>query len=56
MNQPVLLNPASRVYLAGHHGLVGSSLLRALQTRGIKNIMTRSRSELDLTDGPSTKA
>ena len=56
MNKPVLLNPASRVYLAGHHGLVGSSLLRALQTRGIKNIMTRSRSELDLTDGPSTKA
>lgn len=56
MSTPVLLNPSSRVYLAGHQGLVGSALLRALQARGIQNILTRSRSELDLTDGPGTKA
>ena len=56
MNTPILLNPTSRVYLAGHNGLVGSALLRALQARGIKDVLTRSRSELDLTDGPSTKA
>ena len=56
MNTPILLNPSSRVYLAGHQGLVGSSLLRALQARGIKHIITRTRSELDLTDGPTTKA
>ncbi len=56
MNTPILLNPASRVYLAGHNGLVGAALLRGLQARGIKDILTRTRAELDLTDGPSTKA
>jgi len=56
MNTPILLNASSRVYLAGHQGLVGASLLRALQAHGIKNIITQIRSELDLTDGPSTKA
>ena len=56
MTTPVLLNPSSRVYLAGHHGLVGSALLRALQANGLTNILTRTRAELDLTDGPATKA
>ncbi|MEI6169235.1 MAG: GDP-L-fucose synthase [bacterium] len=56
MNTPPLLNPNSRVYLAGHQGLVGSALLRALKAHGIKDILTRTRAELDLTDGPSTRA
>jgi GDP-L-fucose synthase len=56
MNTPPLLTPTSRVYLAGHQGLVGSALLRALKAHGIKEILTRTRAELDLTDGPSTRA
>jgi GDP-L-fucose synthase len=40
----------SRVYVAGHRGLVGSSILRALTERGHANILTRSHAELDLTD------
>lgn len=39
----------SRVYVAGHKGLVGSAIVRALESRGFTSIITRSRSELDLT-------
>lgn len=56
MNNPTPLTCSSRVYLAGHQGLVGASLLRALKKRGVKQILTQTRAELDLTDGPSTKA
>jgi GDP-L-fucose synthase len=56
MNNPTPLTCSSRVYLAGHQGLVGASLLRALKKRGVNEILTQTRSELDLTDGPSTKA
>jgi GDP-L-fucose synthase len=38
----------SPVFVAGHKGLVGSALLRGLQARGHKNILTRDRKELDL--------
>jgi GDP-L-fucose synthase len=37
-----------KVYLAGHTGMVGSSIFRELQTRGYKNIITKDLSELDL--------
>lgn len=40
----------SKVYVAGHRGLVGSALLRALQARGYTNLVTRTHAELDLTD------
>lgn len=40
----------SRIYVAGHRGLVGSALMRALQTAGFRNIVTRAHAELDLTD------
>ena len=36
------------VYIAGHKGLVGSALLRNLQKNGYRNILVRSRQELDL--------
>jgi len=36
------------VYVAGHKGLVGSALLRHLQTNGYRNILVRTRQELDL--------
>jgi GDP-L-fucose synthase len=44
------LTSHSRVYIAGHRGLVGSALVRALQSRGCDNLLLSSRAELDLRD------
>ena len=38
----------SKIYVAGHRGLVGSALMRGLQAKGYNNIITRSHAELDL--------
>ena len=38
----------SRVFVAGHRGLVGSAIVRRLETLGCRNVVVRSRSELDL--------
>jgi GDP-L-fucose synthase len=38
----------SKIYVAGHNGLVGSAIIRALKLAGFTNIITRSRHELDL--------
>jgi GDP-L-fucose synthase len=40
----------SKIFVAGHNGLVGSALLRKLKNEGYDNIITRSKSELDLRD------
>lgn len=40
----------SKIYIAGHTGLVGSALMRKLQIDGYTNIMTRTRDEIDLLD------
>jgi GDP-L-fucose synthase len=40
----------AKVFVAGHRGLVGSSLVRALSARGYPNLVIRTRAELDLTD------
>src|SRR5688500_14049788 len=40
----------SRIFVAGHRGLVGSALLRALESGGYRNLLVRTRRELDLTD------
>ena len=40
----------TRIYVAGHRGLVGSALVRALTVRGYTNLVVRSRQELDLTE------
>lgn len=45
----------SKIYVAGHRGLAGSAILRALQTGGYTNIITRTRSELDLTSDSKVK-
>lgn len=42
------MNKDSRIYVAGHRGLVGSAILRNLQINGYTNIITRSHGELDL--------
>lgn len=40
----------SKIYVAGHRGLVGSALIRKLNNSGYSNIITRTHAELDLTD------
>lgn len=49
MSQPYMPFTA-RIFIAGHRGLVGSAVLRELQRLGYTNLLTRSRSELDLQD------
>src|ERR1700732_2615374 len=44
------LNQDSRIYVAGHRGLVGAAVVRALQQRGYRNLLLRTHQELDLTD------
>lgn len=44
------LDPDAPLYVAGHHGLVGSAIWRALDARGHTNLIGRSSSELDLRD------
>lgn len=39
----------SRIYVAGHRGMVGSAIVRELERQGYRNIVTRTHSELDLT-------
>ena len=45
----------SKIYVSGHKGLVGSSIIRLLISNGYNNIITKSRSELDLTDNQAVK-
>lgn len=40
----------SKIYIAGHKGLVGSAIVRNLQSRGYKNIIGKSHAEMDLED------
>ena len=44
------LTPETRIYVAGHRGLVGAATVRALQRQGYRNLLLRTRQELDLTD------
>lgn len=44
-----MINPDDKIYVAGHRGMVGSSIVRCLQSQGFTNIVTRTHSELDLT-------
>ena len=44
------LDKTSKIYVAGHHGLVGSAIWNNLKARGYENLIGRSHRELDLTD------
>jgi GDP-L-fucose synthase len=46
----------TRIFVAGHRGLVGSAIARALAARGHAGIMTRTRAELDLLDQSAVRA
>ena len=45
----------SRIYVAGHRGLAGSAICRALKKRGFENIITRTHAELELLDTVTVK-
>ena len=47
---------SQKIYVAGHRGMVGSAIVRNLQDKGYSNIVTRTHSELDLTNQAAVKA
>lgn len=46
---------AGKIYVAGHRGMVGSAIVRALTSKGYHNILTATRSEVNLVDQQETK-
>jgi GDP-L-fucose synthase len=50
-----LITPVDRIFVAGHRGMAGSAICRALQRAGYSNLLTASRAELDLEDGPAVQ-
>lgn len=49
------MEKSSRIYVAGHRGMVGSALVRRLQRAGYGNILVRSHAELDLLSQAATQ-
>ena len=49
------MNKFSKIYVAGHRGLVGSAIVRALKKEGYGNIITKTRDEVDLLDPVAVK-
>ncbi|MGH9714418.1 MAG: GDP-L-fucose synthase family protein [Candidatus Acidiferrales bacterium] len=50
------MNSQSRIFVAGHRGLVGSAVLRRLRAAGHSNLVLRSHAELDLTEQMAVRA
>src|SRR5215218_3908015 len=44
------MDRSEKIFVAGHRGLVGSAIMRRLDSLGYENIVVRARSELELTD------
>ena len=44
------MKTTDKIYVAGHRGLVGSAIIKSLQAKGYNNFITRTHTELDLTD------
>lgn len=51
-----MLSKDSKIYIAGHHGLVGSAIWNNLKARGYNHLIGKSHRELDLTDQQAVKA
>lgn len=49
------MNVESKIYIAGHNGMVGSAILRKLKKEGFKNIITSTHDQLDLTNQKSVE-
>ena len=52
---PALINQSDRIFVAGHRGMAGSAICRALQQGGYSNLLTATRAELDLENGPAVQ-
>lgn len=50
LNRDSMIDKAAKIFIAGHNGLVGSAIVRNLKQKGYSNLLTRSHSELDLTN------
>ena len=51
----VKMNLDSKIYVAGHTGLVGSAIVRILRENGYKNLIFTTHRDLDLRDEDTTK-
>src|SRR4030095_16343063 len=45
-----MLDKSEKIFVAGHRGMVGSALIRRLESEGFSNLLVRDRSKLDLRD------
>ena len=45
-----MINKKSKIFVAGHRGLIGSAIIRKLKEQNYKNIFFKTRKELDLRD------
>ncbi len=52
----LLIRPSDRIFVAGHRGMAGSAICRALQRKGYDHIVTATRQELDLEDAAAVRA
>lgn len=50
------MEKSSKIFVAGHRGMVGSAIIRKLREKGYENILTRGRAELDLTNQQQVSA
>lgn len=50
------MNSDSKIFIAGHRGMVGSAIVRRLRTEGFQNLIVRTRSDLDLTNREAARA
>jgi len=50
-----MMEKQSKIYVAGHRGLVGSAIMRSLQAAGYRNVITRTHAELDLVNQNAVK-
>jgi GDP-L-fucose synthase len=50
------MDRAAKIYVAGHRGMVGSAIVRALRAAGHADVVTRPSADLDLRDGAATRA
>ena len=56
MDDCIKMRKESKIFVAGHRGLVGSAILANLRGKGYTNLVTRTHAELDLTDQVAVNA
>ena len=56
MSATFLINKNDRIFIAGHRGMAGNAICRALQAQGYKNQLTATREELDLSNASAVKS